>query len=137
MVHALKQACRVLTPRGTMVDVRPLSVDVPLQVVHGRICEAVGMVDLSPDLKFDLSADKAIELVVREQMFSLVSMETFNYVYIWKTFHGMVVDFAERWEGEINVPDEVLEKARQLYRQHWPTARLRLPMQMKLGVYRK
>ena len=34
MVHALKEAYRILAPQGIMIDVRPLSVDVPLEIIY-------------------------------------------------------------------------------------------------------
>ena len=34
MVHALNEAWRVLVDHGIMIDVRPLCVDVPLEIVY-------------------------------------------------------------------------------------------------------
>ncbi len=137
MVHALKEAWRVLAPAGVMVDVRPLSQIIPLEVAYEDKRELAGMADNTPDRAYDLAADEAIGSVVSEGKFSLQSLETFDFVYYWKTYHGMVRDFADRWEGEIVVTQEVLENARKLYRRHRPIARMRLPMPMKLGKYRK
>ncbi len=137
MVHALKEAWRVLVPKGMMIDVRPLSVDVPLEVATTNGKEQAGMVDLSPGLQYDDAADQAIEQVLTEGLYSQLSNETFDFVYCWHTYHGMVVDFEERWEGEIIVAKEVLENARQLYRRKLPGTRLLLPMKMKLTIYTK
>ena len=137
MVHALKEAWRVLLPHGTMIDVRPLSVVVPLEVVDETGCQVAGEVDNTPDLKYDIAADQAIDVVIEEGIFAQSSYENFDYVYYWKTYHGMIVDFKERWEGEIIVAQDVLDKARRLYKQRYPHARLRLPMRMMLGKYEK
>jgi hypothetical protein len=137
MVHALEEAWRVLVTHGLMVDVRPLSVDVPLEVVYEGGCEPAGIVDMSPDLKYDIAADRAIEHVVIEGNFNQSSLETFDYIYYWNTYHGMVVDFKERWQDEIIVSKQVLDRVKWLYTQKRPDARLRLPMRMNLGTYIK
>ncbi len=136
-MHALEEAWRVLVPGGMMVDVRPLSLEVPLEVVFETGTETAGMVDMSPDLKYDIAADEAIERVVKEGIFSQSSIETFEYAYYWNTYHGMVVDFNERWQDEIIVSQQVLDQAKKLYLQKRPGTRLRLPMQMKLETYIK
>jgi len=137
MVHALKEAHRVLVSHGMMIDLRPLSVIVPLEVVYEGGSETAGMADMTPDLKFDIAADQAIESVVKEGIFQQSSLETFNYVYYWKTYHGMVVDFEERWQDEIVISKDVLDKARRLYQQKLPKTQLRLPMRMKLEKFGK
>ena len=137
MVHALKETWRVLIPQGIMIDVRPLSVIVPLEVVsNGKIIVA-GEADMTPDLKCDIAADNAIDEVLGEGIFIRSSKEAFDYVYYWKTYHGMVVDFKERWKDEIIVSKKVLKRAKELYRQNYPHTRLRLPMQMHLAKYIK
>jgi hypothetical protein len=120
-----------------MIDIRPLSTIVPLEVERDGRCEIAGLADMTPDLKFDLAADQAISIVLERGLFIQSNLETFDYVYYWKTFHGMVVDFRERWQDEIIVSKEVFGKAETLYKQNYPHARLRLPMQMKLGKYLK
>jgi hypothetical protein len=137
MVHALKEACRVLAINGIMVDVRPLSVDVPIEVICEGESVPAGMVDMSPDLKYDIAADQAIDEVIKGGIFRLYSLETFDYAYYWKTYHGMVVDFEERWKDEIVVSKEVLKRAQGLYMQKCPGSLLRLPMRMKMGTYIK
>lgn len=137
MVHALNEAWRVLVPQGILIDVRPLSVDVSLEVVDEEGNVPVGMVDLSPDLEYDIAADQAIDSVVHQGFFAQDSLEVFDYAYHWLSYHAMVADFEARWKDEMNVSTEVLEKARLIYQQKRPKARLRLPMRMKLGKYTK
>jgi hypothetical protein len=137
MVHALEEAWRVLVPHGVMIDARPLSVDMPLEVVYNGTGIEAGLVDLSPGLEIDIAADKAIEQVTEKGLFGQISMQQFLYAYEWKTYHGLLVDLAENWQGEINLPKEVQETARRLYRQNPPGAKMRLPMQMILGMYIK
>jgi hypothetical protein len=137
MVHALKEAWRVLIPQGTMIDVRPLSVIVPLEVDCDGNHIVAGDADMTPDLKYDIASDLAIDTILQQGIFDQLSLVTFDYVYYWKTYHGMLVDFKERWQDEIIVAREVLDRANFIYKENYPHARLRLPMQMKLVKYTK
>jgi hypothetical protein len=137
MVHALKEAWRVMAPQGIMMDIRPLSVDTPLEVISGEMRQLAGIVDMSPDLKYDIAADQAIETVRREGIFIEKQVDEFEYVYYWKTFHGMMADFEERWKDEIIVPEDVINKAQQFYKENRPNGMLRLGMRMKSVKYEK
>jgi hypothetical protein len=137
MVHALKEAWRVMAPLGIMMDIRPLSIDSPLEVISGEVREFVGIVDMSPGLKYDVAADQAIETVKKEGIFIEKQVDYFEYVNYWKTFHGMMADFEERWKDEIILPEDVIKKAEQLYKESRPNGMLRLVMRMKSGKYEK
>jgi hypothetical protein len=137
MVHALKEAWRVMVPLGIMMDIRPLSIDSPLEVISGEVCEFAGNVDMSPGLKYDVAADQAIETVKKEGIFIEKQVDYFDYVNYWKTFHGMMADFEERWKDEIILPEDVIKKAEQLYKESRPNGMLRLVMRMKSGKYEK
>ncbi len=133
MVHALKEAWRVLVPKGIMIDLRPLPIDVPLEVVYEGGYEPAGMVDMSLDWEFDVAPDKAVEQVLNEGIFVQNILETFDYAFYWRTYHGMVVDLAENWKGDLVVPDDVFKNARMIYLDKRPKSRMRLPLKMKLG----
>jgi len=137
MVHALKEAWRVMAPLGIMMDIRPLSIDSPLEVISDEVREFAGIVDMSPDLKYDIAADQAIETVIKEGFFIEKQVDEFEYVYYWKTFHGMMADFEERWKDEIIIPEDVINKAQQLYKVSRPNGRLRFGMRMKSAKYEK
>jgi hypothetical protein len=137
MVHALKEAWRVLVAQGIMMDIRPLSIDTPLEVVYGEQRELAGKVDMSPGLKYDIAADQAISTVLKDGIYKELNIEYFDYVYYWKTFHGMMADFEERWKDEIILSKEVIEKAKRLYKEKRPNVMLRLGMRMKAGKYEK
>lgn len=108
MVHALKKAYRIFAPRGIMIDVRPLSVDVPLEIICQGGMESAGMIDMSPDIGLDIAADKAIESVHRERLYKELFTESFDFVYYWQTIKDMEEVFKEFWKDDVNVPDEVL-----------------------------
>jgi hypothetical protein len=137
MVHALKEAWRVLKPHGIMIDVRPLSLDVPLEIVYRGGRESAGMVDMSPCIHLDYASDDAVERVTTDGLYKEVLKEQFDFAFYWKTIKGMQDELKENWEGEVNIADEVWAGAKQIIKHRHPKTRIRLGMQMKLAVYEK
>jgi hypothetical protein len=137
MVHALKEAHRVLVMQGTMVDVRPLSVDVPLEIIFQGGREPAGIVDMSPDRDLDIAADRAIESVLSEHLYRESSVDYFDFAYYWKTIKGMMDDLDEYWKGDVIVSEQLIQQARMLFNKKRPQTRLRVGVQMKLGKYIK
>jgi hypothetical protein len=137
MVHALKEAWRVLKPHGIMVDVRPLSLDVPLEIIYQREKLSAGMIDMSPCINLDIASDKAIEAVIKDGSYQEIHCEQFDFAFYWKTVRGMQEDLEENWEGEVNIANEVWVKATQIIKHRHSGIKIRLGMQMKLGIYEK
>ena len=137
MVHALKEAHRVLIPKGTMIDVRPLSIDVPLEVVYEGGYESAGLIDMSPGSELDRAADAAIESVLMDRFYEESMLEYFDYTYNWTTIEGMEEDLEENWKDEVNLPLEVSQRAHLIFDQHRQQAKIRVPARMKLGKYVK
>jgi len=137
MVHALKEAWRVLVPRGVLVDVRPLSLNTPLEIIYEGCSEIAGIVDMSPGLAYDRDVDRAIEVVTTDRLYTETWSEYFSYTYYWKTIKGMQEDIKENWQGEVIITNEVWQQARALIKKLGPKAKLRLAAQMKLALYLK
>jgi hypothetical protein len=137
MVHALKEAHRILVPHGIMIDVRPLSVDIPLEIIYRGGRESAGILDLSPDIDKDIAADRAIESVVKDHIFTQSKVEIFDFAYYWKTIKGMEEDLEEYWKDDVIVPEEVIQRAHMLFKKRHPQTKIRVGVQMKLGKYEK
>ena len=137
MVHALREAWRVLVPNGAMVDVRPLSVDVPLEIVYKGGRESAGMIDMSPEIHLDIAADGAIDYVANEGIFRETHRELFNFAFYWKTMKGMQEDLDENWKDELIVDEHVWKRAKKIIKQKHPQTQLRIAMKMKLAIYQK
>ena len=135
MVHALKEAWRVLVPHGIMIDVRPLCVDVPLEIAFKGGSESAGIVDLSPDIARDIAADQAIDSVIVERIYEEAMVEYFDFAYYWKTFKDMEEDLEANWKDEIVIPEEVWRRAHKLFKKQRPQTRIRVGVRMKLGIY--
>jgi hypothetical protein len=137
MVHALKEAHRVLVPQGIMIDVRPLSVDVPLEIIYKDGRESAGMIDMSPDLELDKAADQAIESVVKDRIYKEHDKEYFDFAYYWKTIKDMQDDLEEFWKDDVILPQGVIQQAGLLFSKQRLQTRIRIGVQMKLGKYEK
>lgn len=137
MVHALKEAHRILVPHGIMIDVRPLSVDIPLEIIYRGGRDSAGILDLSPDIDKDIAADRAIESVVKDHIFTQSKVEIFDFAYYWKTIKGMEEDLEEYWKDDVIVPEEVIQRAHMLFKKRHPQTKIRVGVQMKLGKYEK
>jgi len=137
MVHALKEAYRILVPRGMMIDVRPLSVDVPLEIIYKRGSESAGIIDMSPGIDLDIAADRAIVSVVKDRIFVESKVEIFDFAFYWKTLNDMQDDIEEFWKDDVIVSDEVVQQARILLDKPRPQTQIRVGLQLKLGKYEK
>ncbi|OGN93631.1 MAG: hypothetical protein A2Y88_01630 [Chloroflexi bacterium RBG_13_48_10] len=137
MVHALKEAHRILEPHGIIVDVRPLSIDVPLEVIYKGGNESAGMIDMSPGRPIDLAADQAVDTVIIDQLFTESMIEYFYFTYYWTTMEGMEEDIEENWKDEIIIPVEVGQRAHMLINQQRLETQIRFAARMKLGIYVK
>jgi len=137
MVHALKEACRVLKPRGILIDQRPLSINSPLDIVYRGKSDFVGYLDMTPGWEHDNAADHAIEILGFSGIVKEVKTVQFQVAYYWKNVRGMIADIHERWMDDV-IYDEILFKhAYHLFRRHQPLAQVRLIMSMKLVKYKK
>lgn len=134
-MHALKEASRILIHNGIMIDVRPLSIDVPLEILNPIGADSAGMIDLSPERELDLVADKAINEVLSQQQYCQVKKENFDFTYYWNTVDEMKADLEEYWQDEVIISEETWENARRLLVNEPPGARLRVRILMQLGVY--
>jgi hypothetical protein len=137
MVHALHEAWRVLFPGGVLIDLRPISVDSPVDIIFNQSHEFVGNLDMSLGMQHDTAADLAIESVISDRLFKDIKIEFFELAYYWKTVRGMVADIRTRWKDDVILDETVVLRAYELFRMHRPLAQVRLLLQMKLARYEK
>jgi hypothetical protein len=137
MVHALQEAWRVLKPNGIMIDLRPRCDDMPLEILQKDGIESAGLVDMSPDLADDQAADAAIATLVSAGSYQQILSDRFLFTHYWKSLQEFLEDWNERWKDWAILPDDVLQRASLLYKQHDSRARLRLQMFEILNAYMK
>jgi hypothetical protein len=137
MVHALREAWRVLIPQGILIDQRPQSIESPLEIVYKEKSERAGMLDMRPGLIHDVAADQSIGSLVADGIFREIYTEQFQIAYYWDTVRGMVGDFRERWQDDVRVDRELIQTAYQLFGMHHSKRRVRLVLTMKLTSFKK
>jgi hypothetical protein len=137
MVHALKEAWRVLNTKGILIDQRPLSTEGRLDIDYKDRNEWVGNMDMSLGVKHDIAADRAIESLVKDKYYIQLSTEKFQVAYYWKTVRGMVADIRERWIDDVRLEDSLIQHAYELFRKHRRDRQVRLLMNIKLTKYEK
>jgi len=136
MVHALQQAWRVLKPGGSLVDLRPLAANSPIEVVTGQQSRLAGRIDDSRDRLDDRAADKAVSQILRNGWFVREREETFDYIAFWDTLEEMQI-YIEEKRSSLVLPDSVVAEAQWLLLDSDETARLRIPFKMIIARYRK
>ena len=136
MVHALRESWRVLVPGGSLIDLRPLAANSPVQVVTGDKIVPAGQIDDSKDRLDDRAAAEAIRRIVHEGWFALEQEERFDYVSYWNTLEEMQ-RYIEEKRSSLILPEQVLAEAERLVTGSSTEARLRIPFRMVISRYRK
>jgi hypothetical protein len=137
MVHALKEAWKILSEHGVMIDLRPLCLDLPLDILFNGEKEVAGVVDMSPDIDAEIAADHAIEEVLLEGYYKELAVERFEIAYYWPTVRGMLAYQRDRWKDDVIIDESVIRRAYELFRKRRGQKKVRLLFQMKLSKYEK
>jgi hypothetical protein len=85
MVHALRDAWRVLGPHGTLIDLRPLSGFFPIDVMAGLDAITVAEADSTEGTELDRAADGAIRAQTEEGRLVPRHHAEFDIHFYWNT----------------------------------------------------
>ncbi len=136
MVHALKEAHRVLKPEGILIDLRPAPAHRQLGIGEGRSWQHIG--SLHEILDDDHAADAAVARVVKEGYFRAGRRTQFQLDRVMDT----VADVRE-WLADFDQRHELPSHDPLLQRLEHRMARLKKPVKiairgpMMLGILRK
>jgi len=136
MVHALEESWRVLVPGGYLVDTRPLSGDMRVEVVADSRAKFAGLVDDSAWVADDEATERALETVIRRGLFLKEEEARFTFFDYWDTLEQLRAYTREKWEGT-HLPRTVWHKAEDLISQSEGNTRIRISVTMLFCRYRK
>lgn len=139
MVDALREAHRVLTPVGTVVDVRPITARVVIEVVTADRVEWATEADAYGAAESDASADAAVQHALSSGWFVSGRNDRFDFQAYCDTAADLKA-YAEtgRRMRDANIPYEELERRRrEVSASTGQSARLRCHRPKMLSVYLK
>ncbi len=136
MVNALKEAWRVLTPGGVLLDLRPLAQEMPIEIASSGNIAVSGFVDGAPGKPHDDACDLSLARVQGEGWFASEHQRVFDLPVYFDT-----VDELQRYLEEnfrvrhAALEDDVLEHARRTLARKTKGARVRLQHRLLLARY--
>jgi hypothetical protein len=136
MVHALEESWRVLVPDGYLLDTRPLSGDMRVEVIADGQAKFAGLVDDSAWAVDDEASAQALEVAIQRELFLKEEETNFTFCNYWNTLEQMRAYTREKWE-EIHLPDTVWRNAEDLVKQSEGKTRVRISVKMLFSRYRK
>jgi hypothetical protein len=139
MVHALRDAWRVLITAGTLVDLRPFSRSFPIDAVVGSVAIRVGKADAATGVDDDRAADQSIRVGVAAQWLVPRHRGQFDIHFYWDTTDEMA-DYMRTGRTLKHVTPSYAEidaALKTASRRGERPARLRCTRRMALGTYAK
>ena len=139
MVHALREAWRVLGSNGTLIDMRPLSTMFPIDAIgaHGEL--RVGYGDAAATIDDERAAEAGVACAVQEGWLVPREEKRFDLFFYWNT----TADMAEYMRSGRTVKrvtpsyEQIDATLKRLARGHDEGPRLRATRPMVLGSYYK
>ena len=137
MVDALREARRVLTPRGILVDVRPVTEPMVVEVVIAARAIRAKEVDACSTPEDVAAADAAVQYALSGEWFAFEKSLRFDFEIYCDTAADLRLYAQTRQLREAEIPYEELEKRRRELGADGQTARLRCRRPWNLSSYRK
>jgi hypothetical protein len=137
MVHALKEAWRVVKPAGVIIDLRPISIDTPLLILTASGWESAGLPDQGPDRVHDNASNGSIRKLVKARLFLKLRQRYFDVSHYWNNLEELEMDIEERWKDDVIISSEIWQRARLLCKTGKAEKRVRFPFRKKITLYQK
>jgi hypothetical protein len=136
MVYALREIWRVLVSGKFLIDLRPRSEDLQVEVVAGEQIMFAGVIDESVYLPDDVAADNAVAQIVRAGLFSQKHEARFDFAMYWDSADELKAYARDRWP-QTRLPEAVLVRSRRLMAASSANVRVRIRRKMMIARYQK
>ena len=136
MVHALREIWRVLISGKCLIDLRPRSENLQVEVVAGEQIMFAGVIDESAYLPDDVAADNAVTQVMQEGLFTQKHEARFDYAMYWDSPDEMKAYARERW-AKSRLLEAVVVRSRRFMATSSVSARVRIRRKMMIVRYQK
>lgn len=137
MVDALREAWRVLTPDGVLIDVRPVTEPIIVEVVAGTQAVWAKTVHMYSAPQDAAAADAAMRYAVSSEWFAFQTSLTFDFEIYCENAAEWSAYAESRQLSGVAIPNEELEERRRDYSADGQPAVLRCRRPWKLTTYRK
>jgi len=138
MVHALGEIQRVLKPKGSLLDLRPLEDSWAVEVVSSAGWLAAGrLTDQAVGLEDDEAANQAMSEVEARGWFIQKKVEEFPFFYYWDTPSEMKEFMESEWSDFEKMEDSLYRKAAAIWASSNADARVRVRVKMHAAIWEK
>lgn len=128
----------MLTRDGTLIDLRPLAGNWPVEVVSADAANEVGRVtDLPQGLEDDAAANRTMARAADDGWFSREKEETFPLYYYWDSPKDLEDYVEENWSEFIAIDQDVYKRLRSAWALADADARVRVRANMLITRWRK
>lgn len=137
MVNALREAHRVLTPSGVLIDVRPVVAPIVVEVLIATQAVWARTVDSYSAPEDVAAADAAVEHAVSGEWLASEASLPFNFEIYCDSAAELSIYVESRKLRGAEIPYQELEERRRESGMEGQAARLRCRRPWMLGTYRK
>jgi hypothetical protein len=137
MVHALKEFWRVLVPRGVLIDLRPICMDVDLLILSTHGWKSAGRVDRGELRLHDNAANLATRRVVNGGLFHRIKTTYFTTKYFWNELEGLKTDTEGCWKEDASISEDTWRRAGRLLEGGNGEDRICISVKEKIVIYQK
>ena len=137
MVHALKDIWRVLARGGLLLDLRPRSMSLPVEVLGAEQVARAGHLEVSAEsYADDRAADAALAAIKRDALFTRERRGAFSFFWYWDTPAEMKAYVEEKWT-DTRLTEDVLAEAQRLAAKAGGHAKVRTRSRVHISRWRR